>query len=551
MKQDETASAAKWIWYPGDFEIYLGLKVHSSRYERTTQITPIWRMDTVYPNVKFRKRFTAEEDEVIFIYADGTAAVELDEPGVYCHDYQNGLPVGKGEHTLTVTVFNKETLPSIFIDARVLVTDETWEVTCVDTHWQNADGWKFCSKEYPPSAFRLDTKPVGCLSSKPYGQGMLYDFGKELMGYVVLSGVQGEGEVLISYGESAAEALSFETNELIDIVTVRGDITTDIPKAFRYLYIRCPEGLTVGRVSALYEYLNIVNKGAFQCDDPCINRIYDVSVYTLHLNSREFFLDGIKRDRWVWSGDACQSYLLNYYSFFDTDICKRTMRLIRGKDPVTTHCNTIQEYTLYWFMSLYDYYLYTGDSRFIRQNYRNAVSLMDFCFTRTDERGFLCAAEKDWVFVDWAPIDNTGDVSVIQILFARAIECMAHMALLCGDKPAYEAYTRRFNTLLPAVFRCFWSDRYHCFTHGVSSAEDAVVTKYPNMFAVLFGYLDRDRIESVKKNAFFHDGVPKIVTPYMKFYEMSALCALGCQEDVGRFIREYWGGMLKCGATTF
>jgi hypothetical protein len=24
-------------------------------------------------------------------------------------------------------------------------------------------------------------------------------------------------------------------------------------------------------------------------------------------------MDGIKRDRWTWSGDAIQSYLMNYY----------------------------------------------------------------------------------------------------------------------------------------------------------------------------------------------------------------------------------------------
>ena len=41
----------------------------------------------------------------------------------------------------------------------------------------------------------------------------------------------------------------------------------------------------------------------------------------MHLTTREFFIDGIKRDRWVWSGDAIQSYLMNYYLFFDNERC--------------------------------------------------------------------------------------------------------------------------------------------------------------------------------------------------------------------------------------
>ena len=58
----------------------------------------------------------------------------------------------------------------------------------------------------------------------------------------------------------------------------------------------------------LYEYADLKDKGSFTCNDEEINKIYDVAKYTLHLNTREFFIDGIKRDRWVWSGDAYQSY---------------------------------------------------------------------------------------------------------------------------------------------------------------------------------------------------------------------------------------------------
>ena len=542
---------ARWIWYPGDFEIYLGLKVHSSRYERTTQITPIWRLDTVYPNVKFKKKFTADEEDIVYIHADGTVAIEFDGLGVYYHDYKNGMPVSKGEHEIILTVFNKDTVPSVFIDSKVLITDETWEVTCVDNCWLHADCWKFSSEDTPPSSFHLETKPMEPVFMEKRDKGVFYDFGREFMGYGVLSGVQGEGRVFISYGESRAEALSIDQSELIDIFQIQGDYKTPVSKAFRYLYIECAETVSIGKVSALYEYLPLENRGGFQCDDPRLNAIYQVSLYTLLLNSREFFIDGIKRDRWVWSGDAYQSYLLNYYSYFDKDICKRTMRLIRGKNPVKTHFNTIQEYTLYWFISLYDYYMYTGDSAFIRQNYNNAKTLMDFCNSFVDERGFLLANEKDWVFVDWAPIDNRGDISVIQILFAKAIECMACLSSLCGDTQAHAQYTGQFQKLIPNIFKYFWSRKYQCFTHGLSDSENAVVTKYPNIFALLFGYLSEEQIRNVKAHALLDDSVLNIITPYMKFYEMAALCETGCQTEVGKYIKEYWGGMLDCGATTF
>lgn len=118
-----------------------------------------------------------------------------------------------------------------------------------------------------------------------------------------------------------------------------------------------------------YEYapFDTERSGSFRCSDEELNHIWDVAAYTMDLTTREFFMDGIKRDRWTWSGDAIQSYLMNYYLRFDTECVKRTIRQLRGKDPVTAHVNTIMDYTFYWFKSIYDYYLYTADIAFVRE----------------------------------------------------------------------------------------------------------------------------------------------------------------------------------------
>ena len=44
--------------------------------------------------------------------------------------------------------------------------------------------------------------------------------------------------------------------------------------------------------------------GAFECDDPLLNGIWNTAAYTLRLCIQNGFLwDGIKRDRLVWVGD--------------------------------------------------------------------------------------------------------------------------------------------------------------------------------------------------------------------------------------------------------
>jgi hypothetical protein len=48
-----------------------------------------------------------------------------------------------------------------------------------------------------------------------------------------------------------------------------------------------------------------------------------------------------------------------------------------------------------------------------------------------------------------------------------------------------------------------------------------------------------------------NDNIQKITTPYMRFYELEALCAMGEQDYVLKQMKDYWGGMLKLGATSF
>ena len=76
-------------------------------------------------------------------------------------------------------------------------------------------------------------------------------------------------------------------------------------------------------------------------------------------------------------------------------------------------------------------------------------------------------------------------------------------------------------------------------------------TRYANIFAVLYGYADKEQSASILNKVLLNDSVMPITTPYMRFYELEALCALGEQQRVLKEMRSYWGGMLREGATTF
>ena len=272
---------------------------------------------------------------------------------------------------------------------------------------------------------------------------------------------------------------------------------------------------------------------------------------TLDLTTREFFTDGIKRDRWTWSGDAIQSYLMNYYLRNDTECVKRTIRQLRGKDPVTSHINTIMDYTFYWFKSILDYHLYTGDLDFVREMWPRMTTLMDYCLKRTDANGMMPGQADDWIFIDWVdfPMHKRGVVCFEQLLFCKALETMHTCATLLGlDSPYGEMATR----LLAKVKETFWSEEHHAFLHALEDGKlNKMVTKFPNMFAILYDLADDSERDAILHHVLLNDKVEAITTPYMRFYELEALCMAGQHSTVMKEIKSYWGGMLREGATTF
>jgi hypothetical protein len=349
--------------------------------------------------------------------------------------------------------------------------------------------------------------------------------------------------------------------------------TNDIgSKAFRFVCIKTEGSVRFATANMDYEYSPYDNNksGSFKCNDSLLNNIWKVAAYTMDLTTREFFVDGIKRDRWTWSGDAIQSYLMNYYLRFDSDCVRRTIRQLRGKDPVTAHINTIMDYTFYWFKSVYDFYVYTADINFVREIYPRMQTMMDYVLGRTNGEGMAEGKHDDWIFVDWVdfPMHKRGTLCFEQILLCKSLETMKMCATVLRDNPLaeppqgsittdeYNADAEKYGKLEEALRLklkpTFWNEEQQAFMHAIEDGEmNAQITKFPNMFAIIYDYLSDDDKHKVMQSAMLNPDVPAITTPYMRFYELEALCQMGMQTEVLKEMRDYWGGMLQEGATSF
>jgi len=564
------AQKASWIWYPGDFDIYMSNIMQNRRTERGSFFPVFWKMDSHYVLVDFHKEFTLTQPEEVKLFVEGTYNVKID--GQAISGFPKSIQIPAGKHKLSLKVYNQANVPAIFVQGKTVVSDETWLSTFEDKEWIDASGktsdksgttfvsagsWNLNDPTKLPSQFKLPVIAQSAVKTEKVNNGVVSDFGKETFGFIKVHGLKGKGRLSIYYGESKEEALSVDKCETLDYLDIdlsqKKDSIMPLSKAFRYVNYQSEGTVTADSVSMLYEYAPVTEHGSFKSSDSELNKIYDVAKYTFHLNTREFFIDGIKRDRWVWSGDAYQSYLMNYYSFFDAPTVKRTLLAQRGKDPVTAHINTIMDYSFYWFLGIYDYYKFTGDQKFVQDIYPRMQSLMTYIDGRKNKNGLLEWMPGDWIFIDWADkLSKDGEVSFEQLLYARSLETMALCAKLANDTEGIAKYDKQAKELKSKIFELYWNQNKSALVHSrIDDKQTDNVTRYANMFGIFFDYFTPEQKLAVKKNVLLNDNIAKITTPYMRFYELEALCAMGEQPYVLREMKNYWGGMLKLGATSF
>ena len=567
---------ASWISYPGDYALWRGNDLQARRIEHGGGYPVFWPSYAPHPLIDFRKDVDLKAPETVEIATEGVCRImglgSSPMPGVVSNRFT--FPAGK--YTIIARVYSQEKPPALYLNGPTVKTDSSWLAD-----WRMAAAWQKgvisppaeCGSagrlapstacgggEIRPSQFTLATRPAEPVAQKRIrGDHLFADFGRETFGFLKLKGIKGKGRIRIVYGESEPEALCEDFNgpdqwEYIEAAE-DDEQRLKVARGWRYVHVIPESGVSVEGVAMDEELCPLPRVGAFRCSDERLNRIWEVSARTMELTTRELYIEGAKRDRWTWSGDARQSYLMGYYLFGDSRLARDTLFYQRGGDPVVMHINQIMDYTFYWFMSVREYYLYTGDRIFLEQIYDRMVSLMDFAIGRLDAKGRPHDGPGDWMFIDWAPetLHNTGGVtSFEQMLFVEALEALAEVSETIGRGDA-AAYHARASKLRAEIVPLFWNAERGALMHLLKDdgTLDAQLTRYPNVFGLSWGYFDAAQRESVLKNVIFNDAVMKIQTPYMRFYELEALCRLGMRSRVLEEVRAYWGGMLDEGATSF
>ena len=364
---------------------------------------------------------------------------------------------------------------------------------------------------------------------------VVFDFGEEICGGIrILMHFIDKGEpVRIRFGESLTEAITpLGVKNATNDHSPR-DFFVDIPQlsdgrygqtGFRFVCLEFSGGeYRIKSVVAESERENHEIKGYFECSDPRLNEIYSVARNTLLLClQRGMIWDGIKRDRLVWIGDLHPETLGLLYTTGAVENVENCLEFAAKESLPTEWMNGLTAYSFWWIIVLHDYYRFTGKTEIVDKYADYLEKLVENTEKHIDADGSTSFPND---FLDW-PTSGTKD----------AAEGVAALCKIACDRAA-------------VLLKIAGKDS-SVAGRAAKKLEKRAEISLSAKQAVAMRYLAFKRDgESVGKALV--SGGARGLSSFMSYYVLTAVRqTVGAESALG-MMKEYYGGMLDKGATTF
>ena len=272
--------------------------------------------------------------------------------------------------------------------------------------------------------------------------------------------------------------------------------------------------------------------GTFVCNDTLVNDIFDTAAHTIRLCIQNGYIwDGIKRDRLVWIGDLYPEMRAAHCLFGDISETENCLQFAMEQTPVSEYMAGIPAYSLWWLIILAEEYKISGDKvRFERfLPYAEEIAVR-FC-AKVQPNGRV---DYGFNFIDWPSNYVDGDdedkrqdcLSGMGYLTKIAMQRSIELFLAFGREERAKACDKALRLLNTA---------------------ERKVNRFKQIagLGVWSGDLSQNNKEVLLR------GGAKGLSTFMSYPILTAVASYGEHETALSMLKEYYGGMLSVGATSF
>jgi alpha-L-rhamnosidase len=338
-------------------------------------------------------------------------------------------------------------------------------------------------------------------------------------------------------------------------------------RAYRYIKIEVRtknDPLIIKDIYGTYTGYPFNLNAKFESPDSVLKNIFNVGWHTARLCAFETYMDCPYYEQLQYIGDTRIQALVSYFNSGDSKLARNAIDLLdesriasgltQSRYP-SSPMQLIPTFSLWWIGMLYDYWIYTPDSEFVKSKLPGERQILSF-FQKFQLKDGSINNLPYWNFTDWInsekwehgvpPIGNDGTSSILDLQLLWAYELAAQLENKFGMNEYSKLYAKKALQLKNTILKKYWDNTRNEFadTHGKK-----LFSQHANALAILTEVISgKDALLLGKK--ILSDTTLTQATIYFKYYVNQALIKAGLGNDYQQWL-DVWKENLKYGMTTF
>ncbi len=435
-------------------------------------------------------------------------------------------------------------------------------------------------RSHRPITPPVDFTPLVITTSGPgIFRSYLFDFGKTTVGNLVFT-VEGAigGEIIDTHLGETLDAASLTIDQSNSsgsriafgdrLICRAGDQSHRFHHhyGFRYLELTVRDASAPLRVTVALNWVGypLPRHGAFSSSNPALERIWEACAWTQQCCSLDAYVDTPWREQAQWWGDARVQAWNTFYLNGDTRLFRRGIAQIAaqttpddltyGHAPTMAHSCVLPDFTVIWFLTIWDYFWQTGSTEPFLAHRETVLGALDYFKRKTDpDSGLVTYDDRFWLFLDWTEIHKDGTPTLLNLWLLLALDKLVILHREAGlhiDAAPLEARAALLRSALAKLVGADGLLRDGLDRQNQLVDSSSIHSQVLGLAANIPG-LDATAIEQTLLLPFIRDELRPKATPsaYWITYVFTALTERGHGAEVVRFIERHWSAMADHGTT--
>lgn len=338
-------------------------------------------------------------------------------------------------------------------------------------------------------------------------------------------------------------------------------------RTYRYIKLDIEtkdEPIVISDLYGLYEGYPFQFNASFKSDDDTLSKIIETGWRTARLCAHETYMDCPYYEQLQYVGDTRIQALVSLYNSGDDRLMRNAIEQIRNslmpegitmsRYP-TAHSQQIPTFSLIWISMLHDYWMYRGDTNFIRKQLPVARMVLQF-FQQYQQRDGSLKNVPYWTFTDWvndkgwnagmAPFSKDGTSAAMDLQLLMAYEVAATLEKQLGLQVFADNYTKHIIKLKQTIKTTYWNTSKQLIS---DTKEKETYSQHCNSLAILTDVIIGIEANKLAQKMISDTSISK-ATVYFRYYLHRALEKAGLGDKYLDMLGK-WKENLRMGMTTW